>query len=99
MIRKQIYIDAGNERFLKQRALELGVTEAEVVRKALTAAEERAVSDKRLEALEDILTYIREHRMRDVPQTGWRFNREEMYEERMDELERRRASQTAHAGI
>jgi hypothetical protein len=99
MIRKQIYIDAGNERFLKQRALELGVTEAEVVRKALTAAEERAVSDKRLEALEDILTYIREHRMRDVPQTGWRFNREEMYEERMDELERRRASQTAHAGV
>lgn len=98
MIRKQFYVDADNERFLKRRASELGVTEAEVVRQALAEAEERAAPDKRLEALEDILTYIREHRMRDVPQTGWKFNREELYEERMDELERRRASQTARAG-
>lgn len=93
MIRKQIYIDADNERFLKERSSELGVTEAEVVRQALAEAAERAASDERLQALEDILTDIRENYMGDVfraPQTRWKFNREEMYEERMQELDRRR---------
>jgi hypothetical protein len=93
MIRKQIYIDADSERFLKQRSKELGVTEAEVVRQALAAEEERAASDERLQALEDILADIRENHMGDAcqtPQTRWKFNREEMYEERMQELDRRR---------
>jgi hypothetical protein len=98
MIRKQIYIDADNERFLKERASELGITEAEVVRLALAEAErqalaeveERATHRLRLEALERILADIREHRMRDVPQTGgWKFNRDELYEERMDKILRR----------
>ncbi|HYI17004.1 MAG TPA: hypothetical protein VEX37_16520 [Thermomicrobiales bacterium] len=100
MIRKQIYIDADHERFLKQRSIELGVTEAEVVRQAidgaerqaLAEAEERAKHESRIEALENILAYIREHRMRDVPQTGgWKFNRDEIYEERMDQIMRRPA--------
>ena len=89
MIRKQIYIDADNEWFLKRWASEPGVTEAEVVRQALDDAEERALSDTRKEALPDILTYIREHRMRDVPQANWTFNREELYEERMDQIMKR----------
>lgn len=100
MIRKQIYIGADHERFLKQRASELGITEAEVVRlaidgaerQALAEAEERAQHEARIEALENILAYIREHRMRDIPQTGgWKFNRDELYEERMDKMMRRSA--------
>ena len=106
MIRKQIYINADHERFLKQRSSELGVTEAEVVRQAidgaerqaLAEAEERAKHESRLEALENILAYIREHRMGDVPQTDpettWKFNRDElyddMYEERFERPRRRR---------
>ena len=95
MIRKQIYLDADSERFLKQRSQELGVTEAEVVRQALASEAERATSDQRLRALEDILADIRENYMGDVcqsPQTRLKFNREEMYEERIQELDRRRAA-------
>ena len=98
MIRKQIYIDADNERYLKERSKELGITEAEVVRQALAMAAEQAGADRRLEALDSVLSYVCKHRMRDVPQTGqWKFNREELYEERMEELARRREANAAQA--
>lgn len=45
MIRKQIYIDADSERFLKARSRELGATEAEVVRQALGAAEREVAAE------------------------------------------------------
>ncbi len=106
MIRKQIYIDADNERFLKERSHELGITEAEVVRQALAEAERQALADAaeqrrsatRLQAWEDMKNFIRIHRMSDIPQTepqsGWKFNREEMYdevyEERFERHRRRR---------
>jgi len=35
MVRKQLYIDPRQEALLKQRAKELGITEAELVREAL----------------------------------------------------------------
>ena len=103
MIRKQIYIDAANEKFLKERSTELGVTEAEVVRQALAGAERqaleeaecRAKSASRQEALQNLLAYIREHRMSSTPGTegselGWTFNREELYDERLDRYGPRR---------
>jgi len=98
MIRKQIYIDADNERFLKRRSSELGITEAEVVRQALADAAERVVWDKRREALEDILAYIREHRMGAGSQNGWKFNRDELYEERMEQIMRRPESHEVRTG-
>ena len=85
MIRKQIYIDADNERFLKERSSELGITEAEVVRQALAEAAQKVRSNAKQEAFDAFLGYIREHRMRDVPQSDprnrWQFNREELYDE------------------
>ena len=38
MIRKQLYIEEAQDKALKRRAKELGVTEAEVVRRALDEA-------------------------------------------------------------
>ena len=35
MVRKQVYIDPAQEQFLKARAKELGVTEAELIRSAI----------------------------------------------------------------
>src|SRR6266849_4117052 len=35
MVRKQVYIDPAQDRLLKRRATELGVTEAELIRRAL----------------------------------------------------------------
>ncbi len=85
MIRKQIYIDAANEEFLKRRASELGVTEAEVVRQALADAERQANSDTHDESLKNLLAYAREHRTLDVPQADWTFNREEIYDDMYEE--------------
>ena len=84
MIRKQIYIDAEHERFLKRRSRELGVTEAEVVRQALAEAQRQQTTRNRQQALDDFLSYISEHRTFDAPPTGWKFNREELYDERLD---------------
>ena len=35
MVRKQVYIEAGQEQFLKRRAAELGVTEADLIRQGI----------------------------------------------------------------
>jgi hypothetical protein len=39
MIRKQVYIEQHHDRMLKRRAKQLGVTEAEIIRKALDGVE------------------------------------------------------------
>lgn len=98
MIRKQIYIDADNERFLKERSSELGITEAEVVRQALAEAECRVRDQSRREALNRLLTHIREHRTFDAPRTGWKFNREELYDERLDRFGKRRETLVESSG-
>lgn len=95
MIRKQIYIDAEQDRFLKQRSAELGVSEAEIIRQALGSvvceAARQAEANDRITAWEEIKQYIEEHRTFDAPDTGWKFNREELYDddERFQRLYRR----------
>jgi len=48
MIPKQVRIDVTIDRFLKQRAIELGVSESEIVRRALTAAAQDADRERNL---------------------------------------------------
>ena len=83
MVRKQVYLEDGQNARLKRRAAELGVTEAELIRRALERlgqipglppdprawAEARAVIVRRL-GLE-------------APQTGRAWTREELYDERL----------------
>jgi hypothetical protein len=84
MVRKQVYIEAGQDAWLKRRAAELGVTEAELIRRGLERlghspdawppdpaawAEARALIARRLELA--------------VPQTGRAWTREELYEDRL----------------
>lgn len=90
-IRKQIYIHFDTDRFLVQRSRDLGVSQSEVVRQTLRDAERAAEERTRMEALNDLLTYIREHRMSNTASTspGWKFDREELYEERMNQIIRR----------
>lgn len=56
MVRKQLYIDERHERDLKRRASELGVSEAELVRRALdvalgSGAQRRPLHPERQEAI------------------------------------------------
>jgi hypothetical protein len=92
MVRKQIYITEEQERLLKERAREGNRTEAEVIRGFLDLAlsgdiereYRRRRAWKRLEAL------MRERAAIVAPQTGRTWTREEIYEERLDELAARR---------
>lgn len=55
MVRKQIYIEPRQEEFLKRRAKELEVSEAELVRRAIDQIDHArtALSDRRLRWWED----------------------------------------------
>lgn len=86
MIRKQLYIDERHERLLKRRAAEQGVSEAELVRRALDALLSEAegswsVPRGRIEGLEELLDRA-DQASRHVPDHDWRFDREELYAER-----------------
>lgn len=89
MVRKQLYIDDRHERDLKRRARELGVSEAELVRRALDAAlgdasgrrplhPERAVAVRRL----------RERMRAPTSRLTGRFERDALYAERSERPER-----------
>ena len=81
MIRKQVYITPLQDKLLKARARQLGVTEAELIRRGI----DRSLQDgvKPLpdpKALKEIESYIRA-RMRKGPlKGGRRWTREELYD-------------------
>ncbi len=88
MVRKQLYISEEHERALKARARELGVSEAELVRRLLDGLlldgeEGRELAGPGVaEALDDFLEeadrLAEYHRFPE----GYRFDREELYEDR-----------------
>ena len=88
MIRKQLYISDQHERALKARARELGVSEAELVRRLLDglllggeggSGLARAGAVEALEGfLEEADRLAESHRFPD----GYRFDRGELYEDR-----------------
>ena len=83
MVRKQVYIEPRQEVLLKRRARELGVSEAELIRRAIDQAVSRSFAlAPEHELWEEIEEYIKKHRMFDVPQTGRSWTRDELYEER-----------------
>jgi len=86
MVRKQIYIPKRQDALLKRLAKQRGVSEAEVIRQALERemeAPEPAMRDSK-KALAEIIAYARSLRERPEFMAGepYRFNREELYEER-----------------
>jgi hypothetical protein len=89
MVRKQLYISDEHERALKARARELGISEAELVRRLLDGfllggeGGSGFASAGAAEALESFLAeadrLAESHRFPE----GYRFNREELYEDRV----------------
>jgi len=90
MVRKQLYISEEHERALKARARELGVSEAELVRRLLDGlllggggGGSGLARAGATEALEDFLEeadrLVESHRFHE----GYRFDREELYEDRV----------------
>jgi hypothetical protein len=85
MIRKQVYIESVQDANLKKQANLLGITEAEVIRRAIDgqmALLSHGIRDR--SAWEREKAFIAE-RMAGKPLPGGRkFRREEAYEERLD---------------
>jgi 5-formyltetrahydrofolate cyclo-ligase len=86
MVRKQIYLPKQQNQTLKRLAKQRGISEAEVIRQALDREAELAVPvvHDSHKALENIFAYVESLRnrpefMQDKP---YKFNREELYEER-----------------
>lgn len=83
MVRREIEIDAEQDEQLKRRARELGVSESELIRRAIEEALRRPPRDE--QAWEDEMAFI-EERARNlppvVPDSERRWSREEMYDER-----------------
>jgi len=92
MIRKQLYLDERHERMLKQRAEEQGLSEAELVRRALDLLLSRGeggepVPSSRREALEELLARA-DAAAAEGDNSAWRFDRDEIYAEREDRFVR-----------
>jgi hypothetical protein len=91
MVRKQVYIEPAQDERLKRRAKELGVTESELIREGidLVTKPRRLPEDEAL--WQEALAFMRERGRLKVPRGKRTWTREEIYEERLDELARRRA--------
>jgi hypothetical protein len=86
MVRKQLYLEETQDRALKARAKELGISEAELVRRALDAAlrskENAYFAFPRRSALTQFLDNAKRLSEGHHLPEGYRFNREELYDER-----------------
>jgi len=81
MVRKQVYIEAEQEKFLKRRARQLGVTEAELVRQGIDQiARPGAWLPPDPKAWEEAKSVIRDRMRLRVPQTSRAWTREQLYD-------------------
>jgi hypothetical protein len=85
MVRKQVYIEPGQEHFLKRRAAELGVTEADLIRQGISLLAQAPVApalDPDAWADEEVVLEQRAGLTPGQPER-WRFGRDEVYRERL----------------
>lgn len=85
MIRKQLYITEGQDEVLKDQARELGISEAELARRALSEflSERSPKATTRPEALETLLDRTQSLSEKHRLPSGYRFDREDLYSERI----------------
>lgn len=84
MVRKQVYIEPAQDEFLKKRARDLGVTEAELIRQgidALVRSPARPPFDP--QAWQAVLDSIEDRARLPVIGEGRTWRREDLYEERV----------------
>jgi len=98
-VRKQIYIEQSQERFLKREAKARGLSEAEFIRKAINAARPTMPrGGDHPEAIEKVLKFARQRLAaakkrhaagKKVSDGGRTWTREDLYEERFARYGRR----------
>ena len=83
MIRKQLYITREQDRSLKRKARELGLSEAELVRRAIdgldrdpTSRTQGVADDPLRELIENMRRLASKHKLPE----GYKFDRDELYD-------------------
>ena len=88
MIRKQLYLEETQDQALKQRARELGISEAELVRRALDAAlypkDNAHLATPRRAALTKLLDDAKRLSETHAFPKTYHFDRDALYDERED---------------
>ncbi len=90
MVRKQVYVEPSQEQFLKRRARELGVTEADLVRQGIRLLSQTPLApatDPDAWADEEALLALRARLARGRGDS-WKFRRDEIYEDRLGRVPR-----------
>lgn len=89
MVRKQVYITNEQDAALKRRARELNVTESELICRGIEQATQLSTEEKE-RLWQEELEFMRRRADLPVPPgtNPWRFNREEIYEERINRYPR-----------
>ena len=83
MVRKQVYIEPHQEEMLKRRARELGVTQAELIRRCIEQISPvHPVVPRDQGAWEEVKRFIQGRMRITAPQTGRSWTRDELYDER-----------------
>jgi len=84
MVRKQIYIESLQDNNIKKQARDLGVTEAEVIRRAINCQMTSVrLSIRDLKAWERERTFIAKRMAKAHAPGGRQWKREDAYEERL----------------
>lgn len=88
MVRKQVYIERAQDEKLKRLARRRGVTEAQIIRKAIDELDDNELTQREWE---ELLSFMKE-RAATMPRSdgGRTWTREELYDERPRYLSRRR---------
>ncbi|HEY8490825.1 MAG TPA: CopG family transcriptional regulator [Dehalococcoidia bacterium] len=88
MVRKQVYLTPEQDRRLKRRARELGISESDLIRRSIEEAGGEPVPSHDEQAWRDELAFLRERaRLQDLKRIrGW--TREELYEDRLERFSR-----------
>ena len=88
MVRKQVYVEPGQEQFLKHRAAELGVTEADLIRQGIRLLAQTPVAPALdLDAWADEEAVLEQRAgLRPSRAERWQFRRDEVYQERLGHI-------------
>ena len=79
MVRKQVYIEARQDRLLKERASQYRVTEAELIRQAIDGTIQPGVQAVDAAAWAEVERYIASRKRRVKPRKTRRWSRESLY--------------------
>jgi len=85
MVRMQIYIKKGQSLLVKREAKELGISAAEVIRRRIDVKPSpvRFRTRPNPAAIKPFFDLIEKRKALGQAKKGWKWNREELYEERM----------------